>query len=181
MEITIIKKITIDPFDLTGKYVITRSNFTTGGINSFILGVPLKVTTPVFKKYGQCCFWAVSMITGIQYLIPFKPEWMEFYDTYEEVVANSLGFIRKGYEIYDDEQLHLEQIVLKDYYPFDNSWAADFKGKQFQVAGSKCLILSTPFRGDTWDEEEDLGKYRFILVRKEDGSVGRCLFMEHCL
>lgn len=181
MEITIIKKITIDPFDLTGKYVITNSNFTTTNARSFVLGVPLKVTTPVFKRCGQLCFWAVSMITGIQYLIPLKPEWMEFYDTYEEVVANSQRFIKKGYEIYDDEQLHLDQIVLKDYNPIDNSWAADFKGERFPVRDCKCLILSTPFKGDTWDEEVDLSKYRFILVRKEDGSVGRCLFMEHCL
>ena len=175
------KEIIINPFDLAGKYVITRSNFTAGGLMSYILGVPLKVTTPAFLMHGEYFFRAVSMITGIQYLIPYSPKYMNFYDTYAEVVANSLGFIRRGYKIYDDGQLHLEQIFLKDYYPIDNTWAEDMDGYRFPVKDCKCLIISTPFKGDTWNKGEDLSKYWFVMVRKENGSVGRCLFMEHLL
>ena len=178
------KEIIINPFDLIGKYVISRSNFTDfteRGNRAYIKGVPLKVTTSVFKMYGEYYFRAVSMITGIQYLIHYSPKWMDFYDTYAEVVANSLGFIRKGYKIYDDGQLHLEQIVLKDYYPMDNTWAVDMDGYRFPVKDHKCLILSTPYKGDTWNKGEDLSKYWFVMVRKEDGSVGRCLFQEDFL
>jgi hypothetical protein len=174
---TITKKVNT-PHELSGKYVISRFNF--GKTRAWVLGIPLKVVSEIYvDREGCVLFDAVSCITGHKYQIPYDPDLMEFFNTYTDVLEKCGGLIEKGYSIYADPTPEIaKQVVMKDYNPIDNSWAKDQEGNQFYVAGKKCQIKDLPFTDkNDWDNDTE-----FILVkRNDDGKIGRCMFMEHCL
>ena len=179
--ITIIKTITVkmnDPKELKGKYVITNSNF--GKTRAWILGIPLQVVSGIYlDDEGEAVFDAVSCITGKQYVIPYDPDWMEFFDDFHDVLKECGGLMKKGVPIFPMPTPAIaRQMIDKEYEPIDNSWAVDWEGNRFNVAGRKCQIKSLPFTcKNDWGEDRE-----FVLVKRlDDGKIGRCMFMEHCL
>ena len=164
--------------ETNGMYVIPRSNFS----NAFILGVPLKLVSRPYmkmeKSFGcneqRVYVQAVSLITGIRYEIPYDLDWLDIYETYEEMVCHCAGWISKGYKVYQDKG-RIEQIIGKEYFPADNSYSSDFKGRHCSLVGKSCKVLSVPFDIDT-----EFGKRSCILVKQEK-KVCRCYFTEWAL
>lgn len=166
---------------IKGKYIITHSNF--GG--AYILGIPCKVVSKpfmgtyksnVFDERECMCINVVSCITGIQYMIPYDKAWFDVYDTFTSVLVASEIFLHYGYAIYPDPEVQImTQIKGKKYYPMDNSYAKLLSGRgNSRVAGEEVEILSTPYMDITPYEK----KIPFVNVRKKDGSIVKCMFME---
>lgn len=153
---------------IKGKYIIASSNF--GG--AYILGVPCKVVSEPFGDRIN----VVSCITGIQHTIPYDKSWFKVYDTFTSVLVASESFLHYGYAIYPDPEVQIvTQIKGKKYYPMDNSYAKLLSGRgNSWVAGEEVEILSTPYIYTT-----NYGKkVPLVNVRKKDGSIVRCMFME---
>lgn len=166
---------------IKGKYIIANSNFD----GASILGVPCKVVSKPFmgtyKSYvfdeRECmCINVVSCITGIQYTIPYDKSWLEVHDTFISALVASESFLHRGYAIYPDPEVQVvTQINGKKYYPMDNSYSKLLSGRgNSQVAGEEVEILGTPYT-----ETTNYGKkIPFVNVRKKDGSIVKCMFME---
>ena len=163
---------------IKGKYIIAHSNFG----DAFILGVPCKVVSePFLKPYGpeEKCIKVVSCITGIQYTIPYDTDWFDVYDSYISVLNASESFLHRGYAIYPHPEVTrgiMAQVVDKKYYPMDNSYSKllSKRGGDSWVAGKEVKIISEPYTDTTPYGK----KIQFVNVRKEDGSIVKCMFME---
>ena len=164
-------------------YVIPRYNFSTGSPDgAYLIGVPCKVISEpyIIKKknvFGEMkdreVYDVRSMVTNIKYTIPTG--WADEYDTLEE--ANEHAHI-KGTE-------HPSPIDLigRQYWPRDNSWNRNFKGKWSDLVKKECRIVSIPFKERTYDDYPvgDCNEERtFILVKYKDG-IHRVLFEEWAL
>lgn len=168
---------------IKGKYIISHSNFS----GADILGVPCKVVSEPFmgaykayalKERDCVCIKVVSCITGIQYTIPYKTEWFDVYDTFADVFEASESFLHRGYVIYPEPEVRhgiMAQVVNKQYYPMDNSYSKllSTRGDRW-VAGKEVKIVSEPYMDITPYGK----KIPFVNVRKDDGSIVKCMFME---
>lgn len=168
---------------IKGKYIITRSNF--GG--AYILGVPCKVVSEpfmgtyessVFGKRDSMCIKVVSCLSGVPYTIPYDTDWFDVYDSYISVLMASENFLHRGYAIYPHPETTrgiMAQVVNKKYYPMDNSYSKllSTHGDR-SVAGEEVKIISEPYI-DTNPYGE---KITFVNVRKDNGSIVKCMFME---
>lgn len=168
---------------IKGKYIISHSNFS----GAYIIGVPCKVVSEPFmrtyktyavKERDCMCIGVVSCITGIQYTIPYETEWLDVYDTFADVFEASESFLHRGYAIYPDPEIKhgiMAQVVNKQYYPMDNSYSKllSARGNSW-VAGEEVKIVSEPYMGITPFNK----KIPFVNVRKDDGSIVKCMFME---
>lgn len=168
---------------INGKYIIAHSNF--GG--AYILGIPCKVVSePFMGTYEsnaverECmCIKVVSCITGIQYTIPYETEWFDVYDAFTDIFEASEGFLHRGYVIYPTPEATrgiMTQVVNKNYYPMDNSYSKllSKRGGDCWVAGKEVKIISEPYLDTTPYGK----KIPFVNVRKDDGSIVKCMFME---
>lgn len=161
---------------IVGKYLISHTNFG----DSYILGIPCKIMSEPYavkNKHHDKNIKVMSCITGIEYEIPYKPEWFEIYDSFEEVLntprANLL--LRRGFSISRNPLMSTVGVSGKKYYPIDNSYSENFTdGNRLWVANRVVTIISNPYRAktscgyDAW----------FVIVKTEDGKVGSCLFTE---
>jgi len=163
---------------INGKYIIARSNFG----EAFILGVPCKVVSEPFMDIylgsEKKCIKIRSCITGIQYTIPYSMKWFDVYDTFADVLMASESFLHRGYAIYPNPEVTrgiTRQVFYKKYYPMDNSHSKLLFGNgDSWVAGKEVEIVSEPYIDIT-----NYGKkVPFINVRKDDGSIVKCIFME---
>lgn len=168
---------------IKGKYIITRSNYS----GAYILGVPCKVVSEpfmgtyescVFGKRKRMCIKVVSCITGTPYTIPYDMDWFNVYDDYFSVLKASKSFINRGYIIYHEPEVTSgikEQVINKKYYPMDNSYSKllSTSGNSW-VAGEEVKIASEPYMDVTPYNK----KIPFVNVRKDDGSLVKCMFME---
>lgn len=169
---------------IKGKYIIPRSNF---GGGAYILGVPCKVVSEpfmgsyestVFGESERICIKVVSCLSGIQYTIPYDVDWFDVYDSYINVLTASENFLRHGYAIYPHPEVTrgiMAQVVDKKYYPMDNSYSKllSTRGDRW-IAGKEVKIISEPYI----DTNPYGKKIPFINVRKDDGSIVKCMFME---
>lgn len=169
---------------IKGKYIIAHSNFG----EAFILGVPCKVVSEPFmgtyesnavEERDCMCIYVVSCITGIQYTIPYDTGWFDVYDSYISVLEASESFLHRGYAIYPHPEVTrgiMSQVVDKKYYPMDNSYSKllSKRGGDSWVAGKEVKIISEPYIDTTPYGK----KIPFVNVRKEDGSIVKCMFME---
>jgi len=170
---------------IKGKYIISRSNFG----HSYILGVPCKVVSEPFMgtyenaigKRERMYIKVVSCITGLPYTIPYETDWFDVYDDYISVLKVSESFLHRGYAIYPDPEATrgimalMAQLNNKEYYPMDNSYSKllSTRGDRY-VAGKEVKIISEPYLDTTPYGE----KIPFVNVRKDDGSIVKCMFME---
>lgn len=159
---------------IKGKYIIPHSNYS----KAYIMGIPCKIMSEPYEEThdGRKTFdiKVQSCLTGIIYTIPYSPDWIEVYENFDDVLAKCRRFLEEGFYFNDTpDTSDVEQVIHKVYFPIDNSWTSDFYGHWFPVSDGPVEIISLPFMGDT-----DFGKKLFVLVAKEDGSVGRCLFEE---
>ena len=123
----------------------------------------------------------MSCVTGIEYEIPYAPEWFRVYDTFDEVLTTveAEKLLTRGYPIFRNPLRATVGVVSgKKYYPIDNSYTENFTdGTHLWVANKVVTIISkpymarTPYGDNMW----------FVIVKTEDGKVGRCLFMEYKL
>ena len=162
---------------IVGKYLISHSNF--GG--AYILGIPCKIMSEPYAvkdEYHDKNIKVMSCITGIEYEIPYDPEWFEVYDDFDEVLTTPAAkkFLSRGYHIFRNPLLCREmyRLVGHKYYPMDNSYSEDTNGDRLWVADTVVEIVGVPFIGknpygnDKW----------FVTVKTESGKIGKCLFME---
>ena len=159
---------------IKGKYIISHSNY--GG--AYIFGAPCKVVSEPFMGVEGKCINVVSCITGIQYTIPYDMNWFDVYDTFTKVLVASESFLHRGYAIYPHPEATrgiMVQLVNKKYYPMDNSYSKVLSkhGDRF-VAGEEVQIISEPYIDTTPYNKE----IPFVNVRKDDGSIVKCMFME---
>lgn len=158
---------------LKGKYIISSSNFG----DAYILGIPCKVISDPYPGYNDVIkkkekyMTVQSCITGLVYKIPFALDWLDVYEDFQDILVKNEDLLNRGYYFCDSG--NEKQIIGNDYFPMDNSWSTDFEGNRFPVAGETVTIISLPF-----EEETEFGRKRFVLVAKEDGKVGKCMFME---
>lgn len=166
---------------IKGKYIITRSNY----IEAYIRGVPCKVVSEPFMgayEYNtfaerECmCIKVVSCITGVQYTIPYDTDWLNVYDTFTDVLEASESFMHRGYTIYPHPETQGGmQIKGKKYYPICNTYAKLLStGEDGFVAGEEVKILTTPYIDTTPYGE----RIPFVTVRKNNGSLVKCMFTE---
>ena len=167
--------------NVMNKYVIANSNSTFD--DAYILGVPCKIISNPYVREGYfkegnpdmtLYIKVVSLITGLPYAIPFNTDYLNIYDTFEELKENvDPRWYWKGYTIYEDAG-RIEQIVNKTCYPMCNDLSYNFYGEQTKVADHVCRILSVPFKMKT-----NFGVKRGILVEdKETKTICTCYFME---
>lgn len=167
---------------INGKYIITRSNYD----GAYILGVPCKVVSEPFmgtyenaiEKRERMCINVVSCLSGVKYTIPYNTDWFDVYDTFTKVLVASESFLHRGYAIYPHPEVTrgiMVQLINKKYYPMDNSYAKLLSGRgNSWVTGEEVKILSEPYIDTTSYGE----KIPFVNVRKNDGSIVKCMFME---
>lgn len=164
MEIIIL---TIDDFTKKVKkeeklpaYVVPTSNFSAN--NAYIYGVPCEVIGEVDKEN----ILVMSLITGIRYTIPKR--WYVGYDN--KIDAIRASSIERS--MFGNPQLL--NIIGKKYYPKDNSYITDFKGKRVSLIGKTVTVVSLPF-----DETiEEYGITRKMILVEYEGKVYRTMFME---
>lgn len=167
--------------NVMNKYVITDSNSTFN--DAYILGVPLEIISNPYVREGYfkegnpdmtLYIKVVSLITGLPYEIPFNTDYLNIYDTFEELKeAVDPSWYRNGYTIYEHGG-KLEQIVNKKYFPMCNDLSNDLCGNRTWVADHLCRILSVPFKVNT-----AFGTKRCILVEdKATKTTCTCYFME---
>lgn len=167
---------------IKGKYIIAHSNF--GG--AYILGIPCKVVSKPFMgtyenaigKRERMCINVVSCLSGVKYTIPYDTDWFDVYDTFTKVLVASESFLHRGYAIYPNPEVTRDimvQVIGKKYYPMDNSYSKllSHRGDRW-VAGEEVKILSEPY----FDTTPYGKKIPFVNVRKNDGSIVKCMFME---
>ena len=159
---------------IKGKYIISHTNF--GG--AYILGVPCKVVSEPLMGVKEKCIKVVSCLSGIQYTIPYETDWFDVYDDYISVLKASESFLHRGYVIYPDPEASrgiMAQLFNKEYYPMDNSYSEllSKRGDRW-VAGEEVKIISEPY----FDTTPYGKKIPFVNVRKDDGSLVKCMFME---
>ena len=158
---------------LKGKYIISHSNFG----DAYILGIPCKVISDPYPGYNKITeekekyMTVQSCITGLVYEIPFATEWLDVYEDLRDYLPKNEDLLNMGYYFCDSGSK--KQIIGKDYFPMDNSYATDFEGYRFPVAGETVKIISLPF-----EEKTEFGKKQFVLVARGDGRIGKCMFME---
>jgi hypothetical protein len=160
---------------IVGKYLISKSNYG----DAYILGIPCKIMSePYAVKNDGYHIKVISCITGIEYEIPYSPEWLEVYDSYISVIEASESFLHRGYTIYSLPEVTrgiASQVVGKEYYPVDNSYSKLLsKRGDSWVAAKKVKIISEPYLDTTPYGE----KIPFVNVRKNDGSIVKCMFTE---
>lgn len=163
---------------IVGKYLISHSNFG----DAYILGIPCKIMSePYAVKYGadhDKHIKVMSCITGIEYEIPYVPEWFKVYDTFDEVLttAEAKRLLNHGHHIFRNPLLHREmyRVVGKKYYPMDNSYSVDTKGESMWVANTVVEIVGVPFINKTPYGDDKW----FVTVKTKGGKIGKCLFME---
>ena len=168
---------------IIGKYLIANSNFG----DAYISGIPCKITSdpyigknPYLSKDKVEYIQVMSCITGHEYEIPYVPGWFKMYDTFEEVLTTPEAekLLYRGYHLFNDSGSSSEskkQLIGKEYYPMDNSYSENFTdGGRFWVAGETVTILCKPYM----DKTPYGDKKQFITVKREDGKIGKCLFME---
>jgi hypothetical protein len=163
---------------IVGKYIISHSNFG----DAYILGIPCKIMSEPYAvkndKYHDKHIKVMSCITGIEYEIPYDPEWFRVYDTFDEVLTTveAEKLLTRGYPIFRNPlRSTVEAVRGKNYYPMDNSYTENFTdGDRFWVANKVVTIISKPYMARTPYGD----KMWFVIVKTEDGKVGRCLFME---
>ena len=170
---------------IKGKYIIAHSNFG----EAYILGIPCKVVSEPFMWTYESAVGkrdckginVVSCITGIPYTIPYDTDWLDVYDSYISVLEASESFLHRGYAIYPHPEATpgiMSQVVNKKYYPIDNSCSELLSNRGDRwVAGKEVKIISEPYIGTTPYGE----KIQFINVRKNDGSIVKCMFTEWML
>lgn len=163
---------------IIGKYLISKSNFG----DAYILGIPCKIMSEPYavkNEYHDKRIKVMSCITGIEYEIPYAPEWFKIYDSFEKVLGTDKAnrLLRHGLSISRNPLRSTIGVVGKKYYPMDNSYAESFTGGgRFLVADRVVTITSKPY---TYTARTHYGdKKRFVIVKTEDGEVGKCLFME---
>lgn len=165
--------------EIKDKYIISNTAYSSG--DAFIYHMPCKVITDKYLKEGKWHIKVVSCITGIEYEIPYKPEWLVVYDKFEELLGanHSRNLLCKGYYISSDpvdaKDRLPRQLVGKKYYPIDNSRSEDFDGNFVWVANTSVEIVSIPF--DVYVKEYKENE-RFVLVKTESGKIAKCLFRE---
>lgn len=166
---------------IVSKYLIATSNFG----DADILGIPCKIMSEPYigtkrylgkRKTGNY-IKVMSCITGIEYEIPYSPDWFNIYDSFEKVLdtprVNRL--LRHGLSISRNPLLSTVDVVGKKYYPIDNSYAENFKdGSRLWVSNKVVTIISKPYIART----PHGNSMQFVIVKTEDGEVGKCLFME---
>lgn len=156
-----------------GKYIISFSNFG----DAYILGIPCKVISDPYPGYNDITkkkekyMTVQSCLTGLVYEIPFALDWMDVYEDLRDYLPKNEDLLNRGYFFCDSGSE--KQIIGKDYFPMDNSYSKDFNGNWFPVAGKTVKIISLPF-----EEETEFGKKQFVLVARDDGRIGKCMFME---
>lgn len=168
-----------------GKYIIPRSNFSTGKPNeAYVLGIPCKILSePYIINHKNVLgvfedeevYDVQSMVTGIRYTIPTG--WADEYDTLEE--AN------KHAHIEGIENPFIENIIGMKYWPRSNSFNEDSNGEWHNIFKKECVVISAPFKDRTHDKYFDRmfdspRKFNFIKV-KCNGKVHRVLFEEWAL
>ena len=162
---------------IVGKYIITKSNYD----GAYIMGIPCKVMSEPYavkNKYHDKNIKVMSCITGIEYEIPYSPEWFEVYDTFDDVIttAEAESLLHRGYYIFCNPQMHREicGLVGKEYYPIDNSYSEDTLGRRMWVANEVVKIVGVPFISkNPWGNDR-----WFVTVKTKGGKIGKCLFME---
>lgn len=168
---------------ITGKYIITTSNFG----NAYILGIPCKIMSEPYvgvkhyfsKDKTDNYIRIMSCITGLGYEIPYTPDWFKVYDTFEDVLitAEAENLLHRGYPIFRNPLQHREMLyglVGKEYYPTDNSYSENINGGRLLVANKVVEIVGVPFI----DKNPYENYAWFVTVKTKDGDVGKCLFME---
>lgn len=166
------------PESIIGKYLISHSNFG----DAYILGIPCKITSEPYAvkndKYHDKHIKVMSCIIGIEYEIPYAPEWFKVYDTFGEVLttAEAEKFLDHGYHIFSNtlQCREMYSLIGKEYYPMDNSYSENINGGRLWVADTVVKIVGVPFiaknpyGNDRW----------FVTVKTKGGEIGKCLFME---
>ena len=143
-------------------YVVPISNFSAN--NAYVYGVPCKVIQG--QKADDDDIIVMSLITGIRYTIP--KGWYIGYDN--EIDAIRASSIERS--MYGKPQLL--NIIGKKYYPKDNSYITDFKGRRVSLVGKTVTVVSLPF-----DETiESYGITRKMILVEYEGKVYRTMFME---
>ena len=141
-------------------YVVPISNFSMD--DAYVYGVPCKV----IKEADDNNIVVMSLITGIRYTI--SKGWYVGYDN--EIDAIRASSIERS--MYGRPQLL--NIIGKKYYPKDNSYITDFKGKRVSLIGKTVTIVSLPF-----DETiEEYGITRKMILVEYEGKIYRTMFME---
>lgn len=168
------------PESIVGKYLISHSNFS----DAYILGVPCKIMSEPYavkKRYHDKCIKVMSCITGIEYEIPYAPEWFMVYDTFDSVLATAEAkkFLSREYHIFRNPLLcrELYRLIEHEYYPIDNSYSEDIYGERLWVADTVVEIVGIPFIGKNPYGDDEW----FVTVKTKSGKIGKCLFMEHKL
>lgn len=160
---------------IVGKYIITSSNYSE--TNAYILGIPCKIVSEKYQKKGKPYIKVVSCVTGIEYKIPYSPEWFKAYNTFDEVLttAEAESLLHRGYHIFRNPlKCDISNLIGKKYYPMDNSYSEDTNGNRMWVANKIVEIVGipfvakTPFGHDKW----------FVTVNTKGGQIGKCLFEE---
>lgn len=162
---------------IIGKYLISHFNFG----DAYILGIPCKITSEPYAVkniYSDKNIKVMSCITGIEYEIPYDPEWLEVYDTFDEVLTTTAAkkLLSRGHHLFCDPRLCREmyRLVGKKYYPMDNSYSEDTNGNRLWVADTVVEIVGPPYIGKNPHGKDEW----FVTVKTRKGEIGKCLFME---
>lgn len=159
----------------TPNYVVPTSNFTDG--QAYLLGVPCKVLSDQpYPKARKTILGDVkvedvidvrSCVTGLEYTVP--TDWVRGYDSLVEANDNA--------DIIGHHFPNVKELIGKSYWPRDNSYITDAKGKSANLYKKECEIVSVPYKETVITCTDMKKEYVFILV-KYNGKTYRTLFGE---